>query len=84
MFETTIQIEGMMCTHCENHIQDTLRKAFNPKKVKASSGKKVATMLTESEVSEEDVHKAIDPTGYRVLGVECKPYVKKGFFHFGK
>ena len=27
---------------------------------------------------------AIEDTGYDVLGYQCKPYEKKGLFHFGK
>lgn len=84
MYETTIKIEGMSCSHCEIHIQDTLRKAFNPKKVKASASKKEAVVISEEPISEEAAHKAIDPTGYKMTGIVSKPYVKKGFFGFLK
>ena len=29
MIRTTLQIDGMMCGHCEAHVNDTIRQAFN-------------------------------------------------------
>ncbi len=81
MVQTTVQIEGMACGMCEAHIQDTIRRAFpDAKKVKASHRKGTAVFLTENEAGEEEIRAAIDPTGYKVLGVSSEPYVKKGLF----
>ncbi|MBQ6240726.1 MAG: heavy-metal-associated domain-containing protein [Firmicutes bacterium] len=83
MYKVTAGIEGMMCGMCESHIQDAIRKAFNVKSVKASKGKKNAVIICENPISEEEMHAAIDPTGYELVSVTCEPYEKKGFHLFG-
>ena len=40
--------------------------------------------LSEEAISEDACRAAIEDTGYDVLGYQCKPYEKKGLFHFGK
>lgn len=84
MVDNVLKIEGMKCSHCEMHIQDVLRKSFSPKKVSASAAKGEAHVILDREISEEEAHKAIDPTGYRLLGISSKPYEKKGLFSFFK
>lgn len=84
MVENILKIEGMKCSHCEMHIQDVLRKAFSPKKVSASASKGEAILILDRAISEEEAHKAIDPTGYRLIGLSSKPYEKKGLFSFFK
>ena len=78
MIETTVKIDGMMCSMCESHVCDTIRNSFQVKKVSASHTKGEAVILSESEISEADLKSALDPTGYRVLGYSCQPYEKKG------
>ena len=81
MIQTTVQIEGMACGMCEAHIQNTIRRVFpDAKKVKASHRKGTAVFLTENGADEETLRNAINPTGYKVLGVSSEPYVKKGLF----
>lgn len=84
MIETTVKIDGMMCSMCESHINDAVRKAFTVKKVTSSHTKGESVILSETPLEEAAVRSALEPTGYRVLGFECKPYEKKGLFHFGK
>lgn len=81
MIKTTLIIEGMMCSMCEAHICDTIRKAVpSAKKVAASRSKQEATFLTEEAVDLEVLKIAIDQTGYTCLSVESAPYQKKGLF----
>ena len=84
MYQTTVKIDGMMCSMCESHINDAVRKAFTDKKVTSSHTKGESVILSETPLEEAAVRSALEPTGYRVLGFECKPYEKKGLFHFGK
>jgi len=84
MIKITVKIEGMACGMCESHINDTVRRAFPVKKVSSSHSKGETVILTESSISEEQLRAAIDPTGYRVLGVESGPCVKKGLFGSAK
>ena len=80
MFKTTIGIEGMACGMCEEHICNTIRKAFPVKKVSASHGRKEAVVVSEAPIDEKALRAAIAPTGYGVTSFACEPYEKKGFF----
>ncbi|MBR3077356.1 MAG: heavy-metal-associated domain-containing protein [Oscillospiraceae bacterium] len=81
MIKTTLKIDGMMCSMCEAHICETIRKAVPAaKKVAASKGKKEASFLTEEAVDAEALKAAVDATGYTCLGIESTPYEKKGLF----
>ena len=81
MIKTTLIIEGMMCSMCEAHICDTIRKAVpSAKKVSASHAKGEASFLTEDAVDAERLKAAIDSTGYTCLGVDSAPYEKRGLF----
>lgn len=81
MIKTTLKIGGMMCSMCESHICDVIRKAVpDAKKVAASRRKGEASFLTESAVDGDMLKTAISETGYTCLGVESEPYEKKGWF----
>ncbi len=81
MIKTTLKIEGMMCSMCEAHICDAIRKAVPAaKKVSASRSKGEASFLTEDAVDAERLKAAIDLTGYTCLGVDSAPYEKRGLF----
>ena len=84
MVQITVKIEGMACGMCESHVNDVVRRAFSVKKVTSSYKKGETLILSEENISEERLRSAIEPTGYRVLGVESEPYEKKGLFGFGK
>ena len=81
MIKTTLKIEGMMCSMCEAHICETIRKTVPAaKKVSASRRKKEASFLTEEAVDAGVLKAAIDATGYVCLGVESDSFEKKGLF----
>ena len=81
MVKTTLKIDGMMCSRCETHICDTIRKAVpSAKKVAAFRGKGEASFLTDNAIDAEALKTAIDATGYTCLGVEAAPYEKKRLF----
>ena len=82
MIKTTVKIDGMACNMCENHVCDTIREAFKVKKVRASHKEGNAEIVSEEALNEEQLKKAIEETGYKVLGVTSEPYVKKGLFGF--
>ena len=79
MFKTTLEVEGMACQMCEAHVNEAIRKAFAVKKVTSSFKKKQTEIISEHLLSEEKLHEALDPTGYRILGVHTQPYEKKGW-----
>ena len=80
MIKTTLKIDGMMCSMCEAHVCDAIRRAVpDAKKVTASRSKKEASFLTEALVDKEALKAAIDATGYTCLGVESAA-ASKGLF----
>lgn len=81
MNKTTLKIDGMACTMCEAHINDTIRKAVpGAKKVSASFKKGEASFLTEDAIDLDALREAINRTGYTCLSAETAPYVKRGLF----
>ena len=84
MFKTTAKIDGMMCSMCESHVNDALRKAFDGAKVSASHTKGEASVISEKEIGEAEFQAALKDTGYKVLGVSSEPYEKKGLFSMFK
>ena len=81
MIKTTLKIEGMMCSMCEAHICEAIRKAVpSAKKVTASRSKKEAAFLSDELVDESFMKSVIAKTGYDCLGVESVPLEKKGLF----
>jgi copper chaperone CopZ len=81
MIKTTLKIDGMMCSMCEAHIKDVIRKTVpGAKKVSASHTKGEAGFLTEEAVDEKRLKDAIAATGYSCLSVDSAPYEKKGWF----
>ncbi len=84
MVKTTLGIDGMMCGMCESHVNDTVRKSFDVKKVTSSHSKGVTEIISESPIDEEKLKAAIGETGYTVTSVKSEPYEKKGFSLFRK
>ncbi len=80
MIETRLRIDGMMCSMCEAHLNDAVRKAIPVRKVSSSHTKGETVLVTEEAVDEQALRKAVEATGYRVLSVSAAPYEKKGFF----
>lgn len=78
-----VQVDGMACSMCESHINETVRKAFPVKKVTSSHTKGETVILSERPISEEELRRAIGQTGYQVRAVKTEPYEKRGLFHFG-
>lgn len=62
-------IDGMMCGQCESHVNDTIRKNFDVKKVSSSHTKGTTIIIAEHDISDDALKQALDPTGYRVLNV---------------
>lgn len=80
MYKTTVNIDGMMCSMCESHVNNAIRSALTVKKVESSHKKGTTVILSEDAITSSQVEKALADSGYRITGVECVPYVKKGLF----
>ncbi len=84
MNKITVKIDGMMCGMCESHINDAVRKAFSVKKVTSSHTKGETVILTETDIPEEELRTALEPTGYQVLSFSKENCGKKGLLGFLK
>lgn len=71
MKKVKINIKGMSCNSCENHVKDKLEK-IGAKKISVSSLNGEANMSIDDEVSEANLKKAIEEAGYTPLEVEFK------------
>lgn len=77
MYKITLGVDGMMCGMCESHINDTIRKNFNVKKVNSSHTKKQTVIITESDIDEQSLKDAINATGYTAVSFKKENYEKK-------
>ena len=80
MIETILKVDGMMCGMCESHVNETVRKTADVKKVTSSHTKGETVILSEQPLDIEALRRAIAETGYTVKGAQEKPCEKKGFF----
>ena len=72
MKKITVKVDGMMCGMCESHINDAVRNAFKVKKVKSSHRKGETVVITETDISEEELRAVIDNTGYKAVSVKTE------------
>ena len=77
MIKTTLEIDGMMCSMCEAHINDVIRKNFDVKKVKSSYSKGITKVISESELDKALLEKSIADTGYTLKGIDSAPCKNK-------
>ena len=70
----------MVCSMCESHICDAIRRAVPVKKVTASHRTGQAVVLTEQPIDLTALTAAVEATGYRVTAISSRPYEKKGLF----
>lgn len=80
MIQTTVKVDGMMCSMCEAHINDAVRRAFSAKKVSSSHRKGETVILSEETPDAQKLREVIDATGYRVLDIASAPYKKASLF----
>ena len=83
MLKITVKIDGMMCGMCESHVNDAVCKVFPVKKVASSHSKGETVILTETNIPEEQLRTADEPTGYRVLSVRKGRYESGACSAFG-
>ena len=81
MVKLILKIDGMKCAMCEVHVDNQIRKYFKVKKVKSSHQKGETIIISEEDIDTKLLHEVIDPTGYKILGIERINVVKKGLFY---
>ena len=76
MKKLIFQIDGMMCGHCESHVNDVVRRAENVRKVSSSHVSGLTEAEVEDNVSPDKIVAAIEADGYKVLSVKEEPIQK--------
>ena len=69
MIKVTVNIEGMMCPHCEAHVNEAVKKAFGVEDVVSSHENKTTIFTAPEKVDEEKVRQTIKDAGYEVTGI---------------
>ena len=75
-----LKIDGMMCSMCETHVNEIIRKGFKINKVKSNHSKNEVVFTSDEDLSKEKIEEIFEPTGYKVLSVEIEKNVKKKLF----
>jgi copper chaperone CopZ len=78
MIQTTIGIDGMMCSMCEAHVNDAIRRGFDVKSVRSDRKRKRCVVVSEEPLDEARVAEVIAQTGYELLSLDSEPYRKRG------
>lgn len=66
----TVNIEGMTCMHCVNHVQKALEALDNVSSVAVDLEGKKAVITTMGDVPENAIREAITEAGYEMTGLE--------------
>ncbi len=66
----TINIEGMMCEHCEATVRKALEELSEVDKAEVSHEKGTAVVTLNSEVSDDVLKKAIEDKDYKVISIQ--------------
>ena len=69
MVKVTIQVTGMMCSHCEAHVNKAVQEAFGVQDVASSHDAGTTIFTTPEKVDEDKVRKVIKDAGYEVTGI---------------
>lgn len=65
--KTELKIEGMMCQHCQKHVNDALSKMEGVVSVDVNLEAKTATVEAGREISREEFKKVIEEAGYELV-----------------
>ena len=63
-----LKVEGMMCAHCQAHVQKALEAIDGAKKVVVDLDGGTATVTMEQEIPDEKLKNAVTEAGYQVTG----------------
>ena len=66
--ETELKIEGMMCAHCQKHVNDALGKMAGVTAVEVNLEAGTAKVTAEREISRAEFAEVITAAGYELVG----------------
>lgn len=62
----TIEVEGMMCSHCEAHVKKELETVAGVKSAKADHSSGKVELVIDGDVSDTDIKNAVERAGYKL------------------
>ena len=65
---TTLKIEGMMCAHCQKHVNDALSKMDGVSGVEVDLEQGTAKVTADREISHDEFKDVIEAAGYELIG----------------
>ena len=68
--EKKIMINGMMCAHCQAHVEKALSALGGVTSAKADLEKKQATVTLAAPVSDQELKDAVTEAGYEVVSIQ--------------
>ena len=80
MKQIIVKIDGMMCGHCEAHMNEAFKEKCMIKSVSSSHEKGQSVIVTEDDIPDSDLEAIVIEAVYEFKGVERKAYEQKGFF----
>ena len=69
MVKVTIHVTGMMCSHCEAHVNKAVQEAFGVQDVVSSHDAGTTIFNASEKLDEDKVRKVIKDAGYEVTGI---------------
>ena len=69
MVKVTVNVEGMMCGHCEAHVNEAIKKAFGAEDVVSSHESNTTVFTAPERVDEDKIRATIKEAGYEVTGI---------------
>lgn len=69
MYKTIVDVEGMMCEHCEAHVNKAVSNAFDVKSVVSSHESGKVEIISAAKLDEEKLKSVIEAEEYKVLKV---------------
>ena len=65
-----INVNGMMCAHCEAHVKEALEKIDGVTEAKADHDANLVTLTITKEIAEDDLKAAVEAAGYEYAGIK--------------
>ena len=69
MTTITVNVTGMMCGHCEAHVNKAVKEAFGVEDVVSSHDKGTTVIKAPQKLDEDKIREVIKEAGYEVTGI---------------
>ena len=69
MVKVTVNVEGMMCGHCEAHVNEAIKIVFGAEDVVSSHESNTTVFTAPEKVDEDKIRTTIKEAGYEVTGI---------------